>query len=72
MSVMVSANGALNVGTVANWAGYFGLTHPVLVDNGDVYRYATQFPTYVVIDRDMTIQEDNMWPWRDSTITNLF
>jgi len=62
-----------DVDECANWAEQSGLTHPVLVDDGSVISYVSSgFPTYVVIDREMTIQSADMWPWDDSFVESLF
>lgn len=49
----------------ATWANTHGLTHPVLVDDGQIYGYfATQgggFPTYPVIGPDMTVVDIDLW-----------
>jgi len=54
----------------ARWASSFGLSHPVLADadqfNDD---YAVSgYPTVVVIDREMTIVEEDLWPFDPSAI----
>jgi len=62
-----------DVDECASWAEQSGLTHPVLVDDGSVMGYVTTgFPTYVVIDREMTIQSNDMWPWDDAYVQSLF
>ena len=75
VSTMNDANGgAPDVDAVAGWADGLGLTHPVLADTkrelSDYVVYG--FPTYVVIDREMTIVHPDMWPWSDAAITELF
>ena len=75
MSVMVDANtGRPDVGKVENWANYHDLDHPVLADEDASQGpyVVTGFPTYVVIDREMNIVNEDMWPWNDSTVTSLF
>jgi len=59
---------------LANWFDGLGLTHPVLVDAAQSEADYVQagFPTYVVIDREMVIQDHDMWPWNDSFVTGLF
>jgi len=70
---MTDANSSLDVSAVSSWANGLGLTHPVLVDDGSVIRYVTSgFPTYVVIDREMRIVNEDMWPWNDSTVNGLY
>jgi hypothetical protein len=74
MSVMVSGNG--NVPTQSEieiWTGDHSLTHPVLNDasmSQSPY-VTTGFPTYVVIDRTMTIQNADMWPWDSNYVLQL-
>jgi peroxiredoxin len=47
------------------WASTHGLTHPVLADGGGAGLpcIVTGYPTYVVIDRDMRIVNDDLWPF---------
>jgi hypothetical protein len=61
-----------------SWAGGShgtSVTHPLLADTAqEMFQYTVpvgSFPTYIVIDRDMVIQQDNMWPWNQSSILNL-
>ena len=58
---------------VSNWANNNGITnHPVLVDaNGDSYRLANGYPTYVVLDRDMTIRIQDLYPFNASTVASV-
>jgi len=75
ISGMNDANGGSpNVAAISNWADSLGLTHPVLADeHRELTGYVVYgFPTYVVIDREMAIVNADMWPWTDSTVTNLF
>jgi len=53
-----------SIDNAAAWASHLGLTHPVLVDpTGSQNVYARiAYPTLVVIDREMTIIEDDFWP----------
>jgi hypothetical protein len=55
------------------WADRFGLDHPVLGDpSGQVAPFVrTGYPTYVVIGRNMTIQQPDMWPWSPSFVLSL-
>jgi len=55
-----------------SWQSSYSLTHPVLADpSGTQANFLNGYPTFVVIDRTMTIVEPDMWPWSDSTITSL-
>ena len=60
--------------TVASWADSFSIVHPVLADTDrEVSGFVTTgFPTYVVIDRELVIQNADMWPWNDSEVLSLF
>ena len=55
------------------WAEDFELTHPVLADNDqfNMDYIVTGFPTYVVIDRDMTIVTDDLWPFDPDFVLDL-
>ncbi len=75
LSVMLDANGGQPSSAKAlDWADGHGLTHPVTADamgaNSSYVR--SGYPTYVVLDRDMTIVNADMWPWNDATVTSLF
>jgi hypothetical protein len=75
ISVMADANsGTPGLSEIQGWTDSLGLTHPVLADEGgDTVSYVTTgFPTFVVIDREMTIVNADMWPWSNSTVTALF
>lgn len=55
------------------WADTFGLTHPVLADpTSSQEDYVTEgFPTYVVLNREMTIVESNLWPFDTDYVQDL-
>ncbi len=55
------------------WAARFGLTHPVLADDGTGQRDYIQvgYPTFVIIDRDMTIIDPDFWPLDEGYIRSL-
>ncbi len=54
----------------AGWAEAYGIEHPVLADGtGETLGYVLGYPTFVVIDREMVIQNANMWPWSDNEVT---
>ena len=59
---------------MANWANSYGVIHPVLADSSqETSGYVTTgFPTYVLIDRDLVIQNADMWPWNDSEVLSHF
>lgn len=56
--------------TAAGWASSFDLTHPVLADedkfNNDYI--VSGYPTVVVIDREMNIATDDLWPFDPSFV----
>ena len=77
ISVMVDdnyGNAIPDTATLDNWASGLGLTHPVTSDasGNQVGRFVlTGFPTYVVIDREMTIVNPDLWPFSESVIEDL-
>ena len=75
LSVMLDATGGQPSSQKAlQWADGHGLTHPVSADPmGQAAPFVVSgYPTYVVLDRDMTIVNADMWPWNDFTVTSLF
>ena len=75
ISVMVDSNagGTPDQSTLQSWADSLGITHPVVNDEtGNQGNYVvTGYPTFVVIDQTMTIQNDDLWPWDPSAVTSL-
>ncbi len=62
--------GPPNTSDLNTWGDPFGLTHPILDDGGretDPY-VRIGYPTYVLIDRDMTIIDPDLWPVSDARI----
>lgn len=60
--------------TLMGWADRYGLEHPVTSDTSgrDANSYViTGYPTYVLIDREMTIANPDMWPFSDSAVEQL-
>jgi hypothetical protein len=55
------------------WATTHSLTHPVVADptESQTAYVVTGFPTYVVIDRDMTIHNDDLWPFDIDAVLQL-
>lgn len=69
---MVDGNGTPTQNQVSSWASRYGLDHPVLADQGrDLYNYARSYPTYMLIDRDMTVQNADMYPVSEFAINQL-
>jgi peroxiredoxin len=54
-----------SVDDAVNWAENFGLEHPVLADTPQFNSpyILIGFPTYIVIDRQMNIVNDDLWPF---------
>ena len=73
ISVMVDGNGPLNQDRVASWATSYGIEHPVLADpNAETGPYVTLgYPTYVIINKDMTIYNADMWPFNANEVGSL-
>ncbi|GEM_PF-3656739 len=72
---MLDANGGAPTSQkAASWADGHGLTHPVTADAFGANNpfVVSGYPTYVVIDREMTIRNSDMWPWNDLDVTSLF
>jgi peroxiredoxin len=59
-------NGALN-----EWANAFGLSHPVLADvsQATMPYIAVGYPTFVVLDRELKVVEEDLWPMSASAIS---
>jgi hypothetical protein len=63
---------APNSADCQDWRTSYGLTHPVLADpSQSQMNYISAYPTFVLIDRNMVIQDPDMWPWSDSAIASL-
>ncbi|HCP48270.1 MAG TPA: hypothetical protein DIU15_19685 [Deltaproteobacteria bacterium] len=62
-------SGAGTAAEVADWVSSFGITHPVLQDSAQSLMPFMQsgYPTFVLIDRTMTIQNADLWPPPDLT-----
>lgn len=74
VSVMLEGNGGVPTSSeVQSWVEQHGLTHPVLLDEMQTQMpyIVTGYPTYVVIDRAMVIQNADMWPWDDDFVLSL-
>ncbi|HCP48271.1 MAG TPA: hypothetical protein DIU15_19690 [Deltaproteobacteria bacterium] len=55
------------------WADTYSLTHPVLADPAmtqDSF-VVTGYPTYVVIDQEMNVVNDDLWPFDGDYVLNL-
>lgn len=70
LSVMLAGDsGAGTAAEVSEWVSVFGITHPVLQDSAQSLGPFMQsgYPTFVLIDRSMTIQNADLWPPPDLT-----
>ena len=71
LSVMLDSNsGPPSESSVGGWANQYGTNHPVLADSsGDTAPFVTQgYPTYPVINPDMIIINEDLWPFSTSTL----
>lgn len=62
-----------SVDNAVEWAGAYGLHHPVLADTPQANSpyVVTGFPTYIVIDREMNIVNDDLWPFDINYVLDL-
>ena len=56
-----------------DWAASYGLNHPLLADTSKSQGQfvVTGYPTYVVIDREMNIVTDDLWPFDANFVLDL-
>ena len=69
-----SGNSIPDTSVLANWADSYGLEHPVCSDSSgnQIGQFVVLgYPTYVLIDRDMTIDNPDMWPFSESAVEDL-
>jgi len=75
ISAMVDSNagGMPDQATLQSWADSLGVTHPVVSDetNTQINYVVSGFPTFVIIDQTMTIQNADLWPWDPNAVTSL-
>ncbi len=60
--------------TLMDWVDDAALTHPVCSDasGNQVSNFIVSgYPTYVIIDREMTIVNPDLWPFDESVIEDL-
>jgi hypothetical protein len=72
--VMVSGNGASPTAEEqASWAADPGIDSPLLLDEAAVENayVTTGYPTFVLIDRTMTIVDNDQWPYDEGAILDL-
>ena len=75
LSVMLESNeGAATQPDAADWAETYSLNHPVLADeSGSLWSMVPEgVPTFVVIDRSMTIVYEDLFPFNDAAVVELF
>jgi len=55
------------------WVDVYSLTHPVLADPTMTQNQfvVTGYPTYVVIDQEMNIENDDLWPFDGDYVMDL-
>lgn len=65
-----SNSGPADQTSAQRWADRYDIVHPVLADsNGVTGAFVTQgYPTYPVINPDMTIINEDLWPFNASTL----
>ncbi len=73
LSVMTAGNGAQpTLSKIQTWTTNFSpnITHPIVVDptTSQIDYVLTGYPTFVVIDRTMTIRNADLWPWNESEV----
>lgn len=75
LSVMLESNeGVPTQSDVADWAETYSLNHPVLADETSSLApmVPTGLPTFVVLDRTMTIVYEDLYPFNDESVVELF
>ena len=62
-----------DVSDVEGWASRYNVNHPVLADaNNDSYRHINGgYPSYVLIDQDMLINNADFYPFNEATAASL-
>lgn len=66
------SGGTPDLSDLEGWTSSFGVEHPVLADMDGVNApYVVGYPTFVVIGRDMTILNEDMWPFDDDYVRDL-
>jgi peroxiredoxin len=74
IAIMLEATaGVATAEAVTEWVTDFSLTHPVVADpdKSQGAYIVTGYPTYVVIDRDMSIITDDLWPFDSEWVLAL-
>lgn len=74
LGVMGDANGVPTQGDVADWADQYGSEYPMLADiNQEAIDFVTEgFPTYAVLDRDMIVIYEDLFPFAPETVATHF
>jgi hypothetical protein len=71
--VLVDGSGTPNEQQVSSWANRYNLVHPVVADGSRaLYNYVNGFPTYIVIDREMVVDDADMYPFNEWQVESLF
>ncbi|MBT3222135.1 MAG: hypothetical protein HN348_23930, partial [Proteobacteria bacterium] len=60
-----STSGKATEQACAKWASDYGLTHPILADKNKSQNHWAPggYPTYVVLDREMKVIKEDLWPF---------
>ena len=68
-----SAGAAPAPTNATQWADEFSLTHPVVADEQqfNIDYIVTGFPTYIVIDQQMNVVNDDLWPFDPDYVAGI-
>ena len=75
LGVMVDgSSGIPSLSELEDWVSQYSSDYPILSDiNGEAMGFVTVgFPTYVVLDRDMTVIYEDLFPFDGSTVAGHF
>ena len=68
-----SSGGQPSEADLNSWTDTFGIDHPMVSDGqgANAGYVVSGYPTYVLINRDMTIENADLWPFEASTVREL-
>ena len=74
LGVMGDANGVPTQVDVADWTDQYGSEYPMLADiNQEAINFVTEgFPTYAVLDRNMIVIYEDLFPFTPETVVTHF
>ena len=75
IGVMADGNSGIpSVSELESWVSQYGTDYPLVSDtNGEAGTFVTVgFPTYVVLDRDMTVLYEDLFPFDGATVATHF